>query len=221
VAIVGPSGAGKTTLFSLLMRFLDPRSGTIELDGRPYPDWTVADVRARFAYVEQDTPLVPGTIAENLLFTEPDADSGEVEQALHAVRLESTIANLPDGLSTPVSSDTISGGQRQRLAIARAVVRLPEVLLPDEATAQVDGLTEAAIQHCIHRAATAGTVLTIAHRLSTVLDADKIIVLESGRIRDRGIHAELLGRDDLYRQLVEALRIAAASETEPVVHALR
>ena len=220
VAIVGPSGAGKTSLFSLLMRFLDPRSGTIELDGRPYADLTVADVRARFAYVEQDTPLVPGTIAENLLFTEPGADPSEVQQALHAVRLESTVASLPDGLSTQVSSDTISGGQRQRLAIARAVVRLPEVLLLDEATAQVDGLTEAAIQHCIRRAAAAGTVLTIAHRLSTVLDADQIVVLEAGRIRDRGTHAELLGRDDLYRQLVEALRIAATTESEPAVPAL-
>ena len=220
VAIVGPSGAGKTTLFSLLMRFVEPRSGTIELDGRPYADWTVAEVRARFAYVEQDTPLVPGTIAENLLFTEPGADHLEIEEALRAVRLTETVSGLPDGLSTPVSSDTISGGQRQRLAIARAVVRLPEILLLDEATAQVDGLTEAAIQDCIRRAAGAGAVITIAHRLSTILDADQIIVLEAGRIRARGTHAELLGRDELYRRLVEALRIAATSETEASVPAL-
>lgn len=210
VAIVGPSGAGKTTLFSVLMRFVDVRSGGVELDGLPYAERTVSEVRERFAYVEQDTPLVPGTVEENVSFSRPGAVSAEIDDALQAVRLTETVAALSDGLRTEVTSDTVSGGQRQRLAIARAIVRLPEVLLLDEATAQVDGLTEAAIQDCIAQAAAGGAVVTIAHRLSTVLDADLIIVLEDGRIRARGTHAELLVSDDLYRRLVEALRIAAS-----------
>ncbi|MGL5930391.1 MAG: ABC transporter ATP-binding protein [Dermatophilaceae bacterium] len=209
VAVVGPSGAGKTTLFSLLMRFLDPREGTIELDGRPYPQWSVADVRARFAYVEQDTPLVPGTVEENVRFREPGAGRDEVTAALAAVQLDAMVAGLPEGLATPVTGDVVSGGQRQRLAIARAVLRLPEVLLLDEATAQVDGLTEAAVQRSIAEASRHGAVVTIAHRLSTVLEADEIVVLEAGRVRARGTHEELLTSDDLYRRLVEALRIAA------------
>ncbi len=209
LAIVGPSGAGKTTLFSLLLRFLEPYEGEILLDGRPYREHTVDQVRARLAYVEQDTPLVPGTIRDNLLFTHPDADRDEVARALRAVRLDETVAALDAGLDTSLTSSAISGGQRQRLALARAIVRLPDVLLLDEATAQVDGLTEAAIQDCIQRAAGQGAVVTIAHRLSTVLDADTIVVMQSGRIRARGTHHELLRIDALYRDLVRALKISA------------
>ena len=209
LAIVGPSGAGKTTLFSLLLRFLEPYEGEILLDGRPYREHTVDQVRARLAYVEQDTPLVPGTIRDNLLFTHPDADRDEVARALRAVRLDETVAALDAGLDTSLTSSAISGGQRQRLALARAIVRLPDVLLLDEATAQVDGLTEAAIQDCIQRAAGQGAVVTIAHRLSTVLDADTIVVMQAGRIRARGTHHELLRIDALYRDLVRALKISA------------
>ncbi|MGL5861874.1 MAG: ABC transporter ATP-binding protein [Phycicoccus sp.] len=210
VAIVGPSGAGKTTLFSLLMRFLDPRDGVIELDGTPYADRSVAEVRGRFAYVEQDTPLVPGTVGDNVRFRDPGARTEEVTAALRTVQLDAMVADLPDGLDTPISGDVVSGGQRQRLAIARAVVRQPDVLLLDEATAQVDGLTESAVQYCIAEAAQRGAVVTIAHRLSTVIDADEIVVLEAGRVRARGTHERLIATDDLYRRLVEALRIAAA-----------
>jgi ABC-type multidrug transport system fused ATPase/permease subunit len=200
-AIVGPSGAGKTTLFSLLLRFLEPADGRILLDGRPYAEWTHDEVRARLAYVEQETPVLPGTIADNLRFTHPDATSDEVRAALTAVRLEA--------LDTALVATDVSGGQRQRIALARALLRTPEVLLLDEATAQVDGLTEAAVQDCIREHAANGAVVTIAHRLSTVLDADRIIVLEDGRVRAEGTHAELYATDDLYRRLVEALRIAA------------
>jgi len=200
-AIVGPSGAGKTTLFSLLLRFLEPEHGRLELDGRPYTDWGHQEIRARLAYVEQETPVVPGTVGDNLRFTHPEADDDEVRAALRSVRLGE--------LDTDLRATDVSGGQRQRIALARALLRTPDVLLLDEATAQVDGLTEAAVQDCIRERAAHGAVVTIAHRLSTVLDADRIIVLEDGRIRAQGTHATLYETDDLYRRLVEALRIAA------------
>ncbi|WP_203781759.1 ABC transporter ATP-binding protein [Paractinoplanes rishiriensis] len=214
LALVGPSGAGKTSLFSLLLRFLEPQSGTLLLDGQPYPDLSPAEIRARLAYVEQETPVVPGTIRDNLLFRYPEGTEAELWTALHAVRLDGKVRSLPDGLDTALTGAEISGGERQRIALARAILRTPDVLLLDEATAQVDGLTEAALQECIRRCATTGAVVTIAHRLSTVVDADHIVVLEAGSIRAQGTHASLLASDSLYRSLVEALRIAT---TEPAL----
>ncbi|MEV0288758.1 ABC transporter ATP-binding protein [Kribbella sp. NPDC050820] len=207
-AIVGPSGAGKTTMFSLLLRFLNPDSGRLVLDGVPLPEWSLEDLRRRIVYVEQDTPLVPGTLRENLLYTHEDAGEPALWEALRAVRLEDRVRELPDGLDTVLSTAAISGCERQRIALARALVSDPEILLLDEATAQLDGLTEAAVHEVIARIAGTGAVLTIAHRLSTVIDADQIVVLESGRVRARGTHQELLATDDLYRDLVAALRIA-------------
>lgn len=207
-AIVGPSGAGKTTMFSLLLRFLNPDSGRLVLDDVPLPEWSLEDLRRRIVYVEQDTPLVPGTLRENLLYTHEDAGEPALWEALRAVRLEDRVRELPDGLDTVLSTAAISGGERQRIALARALVSDPEILLLDEATAQLDGLTEAAVHEVIARIAGTGAVLTIAHRLSTVIDADQIVVLESGRVRARGTHQELLATDDLYRDLVAALRIA-------------
>jgi len=206
-ALVGPSGAGKTTVFSLLLRFLEPQSGELLLDGRPFAEVGHDRLRSRFAYVEQETPIVPGSIRDNLLFSAPDASDEDLDRVLAAVRLDGAFDALPDGLDTSLTSTSVSGGQRQRIALARAILKAPEVLLLDEATAQVDGLTESAIHDCIRDLASRGAVLTVAHRLSTVLDADTILVMEEGRVRARGTHEELLETDALYRDLVEALRI--------------
>ncbi|MFC9129788.1 ABC transporter ATP-binding protein [Streptomyces sp. NPDC057099] len=211
-AIVGPSGAGKTTLFSLVLRFLEPTGGELLLDGRPYRDHSHDAIRSRLAYVEQDTPVVPGTIRENLLLSRPDATDAELRRVLDEVRLAEKVDALDDGLDTPLSGAAVSGGERQRIALARALLRTPDLLLLDEATAQLDGLTEAAVQECVRARAVTGAVVTIAHRLSTVIDADTIVVMEAGRVRARGSHGELLARDTLYRELVEALRIAAPAD---------
>ncbi len=212
-AIVGPSGAGKTTAFSAILRFVEPRAGSIRLNGFDYQELSISAVRSRVAYVEQETPLVTGTVRDNVVFRHPDASDDEVWAALESVRLAASIRALPEGLDTPVAGTSLSGGERQRIALARAVVRTPEVLLLDEATAQLDGITEAAVQQVIAHVARYGAVVTIAHRLSTVVDADQIIVLENGALRSSGTHASLLAGDELYRDFVAALRMS----TEPAV----
>lgn len=212
VAIVGPSGAGKTTVFSLLLRFIEPSSGHLELDGLPYGSLSTDEVRSRISYVEQETPVVPGTVRDNVLFRVPQASDEEAWQALAAVRLDERVRHLEGGLDARVADTSLSGGERQRLAVARALVRRPEVLLLDEATAQLDASTEAAIQTVIAEASHQGVVVTIAHRLSTVLDADRIVVLEDGGVRDVGTHGELVERDALYRELVTALRIHTSQD---------
>lgn len=208
IAVVGPSGAGKTTLFSLMLRFLEPERGELTLDGVPLRQYPLDEVRRRIVYVEQDTPLLPGTLRGNLLFTWPEADEAAIWRALAAVQLQDRARSLPQGLDTSLSAAEFSGGERQRIALARALVTYPEMLLLDEATAQLDGLTEAAVHDAIVRVARQGAVVTIAHRLSTVVEADRIIVLENGTCRAAGTHTELLRSDGLYADLVAALRIA-------------
>ncbi|MCF2530493.1 ABC transporter ATP-binding protein [Yinghuangia soli] len=209
-AIVGPSGAGKTTLFSLMLEFLPADTGELRLDGRPLAHWPAYEARRRIAYVEQDTPLVPGTLADNLRYMRPAATDDDLWDALRAVRLDERAKAFPDGLDTVLADTAVSGGERQRIAIARAFVADPQILLLDEATAQLDGLTEAAVQDFIRERARHAAVVTIAHRLSTVVEADRIVVLELGRCRAIGTHAELVENDTLYRDMVTALRVSSA-----------
>ncbi len=207
IALVGPSGAGKTSVLSAVLAFLDPEEGGLRLGEVPYESLAPAQIRGRIAYVEQETPVVPGTIGENLRFVNPAATPAAVDEVLVELRLDELVAQLPDGLDTPLTDTSVSGGQRQRIAVARALLAEPDVLLLDEATAQVDGITEAAIHRAIRRQAERGAVLTIAHRLSTVVDADEIIVMEHGKVAARGTHQELLEASELYRQLVAALAV--------------
>jgi ABC-type multidrug transport system fused ATPase/permease subunit len=212
VAVVGPSGAGKTSLFSLILGFYRPESGHILLNGTDTAELSLTSVRGRIAYVEQETPLLAGTVRYNLAYRYPDASDDELWAALDAVRLRELIAGFPNGLDEPVSTTSLSGGQRQRIGVARAIVRRPDILLLDEATAQLDGLTEAAIHDVMERIARDSLVITIAHRLSTVMDADHIILMDRGGMAAAGTHDELLASSPLYAELVASLRIGPGPE---------
>ncbi|MDX3611083.1 ABC transporter ATP-binding protein [Streptomyces sp. FL06-04B] len=203
VALVGPSGAGKSTVFSLLERFYDHEAGVITVGGRDIRAWPLAELRGSLAYVEQDAPVLAGTLRENLLFAAPDADGKELAAAVARTRLDALVERLPEGLDTAVGHRgvTLSGGERQRIAIARALLRHPRLLLLDEVTSQLDAVNEQALRDVILELAERTTVLVIAHRLSTVRHADRIVVLEEGRVRTAGTHEELVDGDELYREL--------------------
>ncbi|MFG2618963.1 ABC transporter ATP-binding protein [Streptomyces sp. NPDC048507] len=202
-AIIGSSGSGKTTVFSLIQRFYDLDGGTIRLDGTDIRTLTRADLRRRIAYVEQDSPMLAGTLRENLLYSAPDATAEAIAEVLRKTLLDEFVAGLPDGLDTEVGSRglALSGGERQRLAIARALLREPQVLLLDEVTAHLDGHSELALRKTVEQAAENCTVLLIAHRLSTVTSARQLVLFDDGRAADHGPHAELLERNGLYREL--------------------
>jgi ABC-type multidrug transport system fused ATPase/permease subunit len=209
-AIVGPSGAGKSSIFALLERYYEPQSGTISVDGRDIRGWPLPELRAAIGYVEQDAPILAGTLRDNLCLATPDATDDDLRAALALTRLDDLLERLPNGLDTPLGhrGTTLSGGERQRIAIARAVLRHPRILLLDEATSQLDAVNELALRDLIEAVAFTTTVLVVAHRLSTVTSADRILVMDAGQIRAAGTHGELLGTDDLYRQLAATQLLA-------------
>jgi ABC-type multidrug transport system fused ATPase/permease subunit len=210
-AFVGPSGAGKTTVFSLIERFYEPDAGRILLDGTDLRDWPIPELRAAIGYVEQDAPVLSGTLRENLVLGAPEATDAEIGEVLRITRLSSLVARLPDGLDTAVGhrGTRLSGGERQRVAIARALLRRPRLLLLDEATSQLDALNEAALRETVAEAAHLTTVLVVAHRLSTVTMADRIIVMDAGRVTAAGTHAELVASDPLYSELAATQFLAS------------
>ena len=202
-AIVGPSGAGKSTLLSLIERFYEPDSGTIRLAGVEVSTMTRAQTRSNIGYVEQDSPVLAGTIRENLLLGAPDADDAACAAVLASVNLTPILRRDPAGLDAQVGEDGIllSGGERQRLAIARALLSSPQLLLLDEPTASLDGRNERALREAIDAVAQDRTLIVVAHRLATVVDADQILVLEHGEVQAVGTHLELVDSSPLYREL--------------------
>jgi ATP-binding cassette subfamily C protein len=211
-ALVGPSGAGKTTVFSLIERFYDPGSGTVLVDGTDTRQWPLGELRAAIGYVEQDAPVLSGTLRENLTFGAPDATDEELASALDVTRLSGMVNTLPDKLETYVGHRgmRLSGGERQRIAIARALLRRPRLLLLDEATSQLDAINEASLRETIADVAQVITVLVVAHRLSTVTMADRIIVMDAGRVQASGTHAELVAASPLYAELAATQFLTAS-----------
>ncbi|MFN3521669.1 MAG: ABC transporter transmembrane domain-containing protein [Phenylobacterium sp.] len=212
VALVGPSGAGKSTVLRLLLRFYDPQSGAVFLDGVDVRQADPAAVRARMALVAQDSPLFSGSARENIGFGADGASADAIAAAARAAQAEGFITALPEGYDTPVGerARALSGGQRQRLAIARALVRQAPILLLDEATSALDAENEQLVQSALDEAMRGRTTIVIAHRLATVLKADRIVVMDEGRVVEQGGHAQLVAQGGLYARLA-ALQFGEAA----------
>jgi len=206
VAFVGPSGGGKSTLVNLLPRFFKPTSGHIFLDDMPLEEIVLSDVRKQIAFVSQDVILFNDTIAANVAYgaiAEESIDRGRVIEALEAANLSAMIKELPDGIDSIVgdNGNRLSGGQRQRLAIARAIYKNAPILILDEATSALDSESERQVQDALERLMAGRTTLVIAHRLSTIEHADRIVVLEHGKVVENGSHEDLIKQDGLYANL--------------------
>ena len=203
IGVVGATGAGKTTLLRMLLRFCDPNSGKIEWCGKELKEWKLESLRSSIALVEQNVTLFPATIKENILYGKQDASDAEVEEAAKVAEISGFIETLPEGWSTLIGEGgkRLSGGQRQRLAIARAIIKDAPLLILDEATSAVDNETEAALQRSIQKISNDRTTLIVAHRLSTIRNADEIIVLDNGKIVEKGTHDSLLNHNGVYAKL--------------------
>jgi ATP-binding cassette subfamily B protein len=223
VAIVGPSGSGKSTIVRLLFRFYDPQAGAVRIDGQDLRDVTQESVRAAIGLVPQDVVLFNDSLAYNIAYGRPDATQEEIAEAAKMARLEGLIAAAPIGLQTKVGERglKLSGGERQRVGIARALLKNPPILVLDEATSSLDSVTEAEVREALEDAAKGRTTLVVAHRLSTVADADEIIVLADGKVAERGSHEALLAKGEVYAELWEMqarMNAQVVSEIPHVAH---